>query len=218
MASIQDAVKEANNAAADMVQASGGAVIEGSVNSSGQVTTFTKPSMATVAASTGVIPRSVPYVKVNEDGIKIGKDKTYLEGFEAKISMVEDKGFQVKHTVRFGNPAQYLSTYDGSVCDKGGSWGDAIQKAKMADPKADPYPSVDVVIELTKPVKLKDETLAIGQKIGFNSSKTNFSEWSDFYQACAEAGVLGQEVDVKIGFREIDHGGNTWGVLTFELL
>jgi hypothetical protein len=218
MSGIQDAIKQANEAAANMVKDTGSEMIEGHVSPTGQVTTFAKPSMASVAASTGVIPRSVPYLKVNEDGIKIGKDKTYMTGFKAKVLMVEDKGFQAKYTIRFGNPAQYLSSYDGAICDKGGSWGDALAKAKMADPRAEPYPAVDVVLELIEEVALKDEKLAVGQKIGFNSSKTNFSEWADFYQSVAEAGLLGQTIDVQIGHKEINHNGNDWGVVTFELL
>jgi hypothetical protein len=29
---------------------------------------------------------------------------------------------------------------------------------------------------------------------------------------------MGQMVDVQIGFNEINHGGNNWGVVTFELI
>ena len=221
MASIQDAIKNANEAAASMATQQGGGtgtdVIEGHVGAGGQVTTFSKPSMSTIAASTGVIPRNTPYLKVNEDGLKIGKNRQYLEGFKGKILMQEDVGFQVKYTIRFGNPAQYFSSYDGTTCDKGGSWGDALQKAKLADPNAEPYPSVDVVIELLEDVKLKDEVLPAGSKVGFNASKTNFSEWQDFFGEVYKAGLVDQEVEVNIGFRAIEHGGNTWGVVTFAL-
>lgn len=220
MTNIQDAIKQAQQAAGDMVKSEqppgGTTTIDAYVQPSGQVVNYTKPSMATVAATTGVIPKAAPYVKVNEDGIKIGKDKQYLEGFQGRVLMVEDKGFQVKNTIRYGNPATYLSTYDGAICDKGGSWPDAVVRARMADPKAEPYASVDVVITLTEAVKLKEETLPAGTKIGFNSSKTNFSEWQDFYALCAERGLLGQLVDVTIGYKDITHGGNTWGVLTFS--
>ncbi len=219
MTSIAEAVKQAQEAAASMAQATGTDIIEGHVSPGGVVTTFAKPSMATVQAATGIIPRNTPYIKVNEFGIRIGKNKEFItDAFEVSIDMTEDQGFQVKHTIRFGNPAQYLSTYDGSICDKGGTWHDALRKAKLADPKADPYPSVDVIVTLAKPMKLKEEKLEAGAKLAFNSSKTNFSEWSDFYSAVAKAGGLGQEVGAKLGFREIQHNGNTWGVVTFELL
>ena len=218
MANIQDTINQAKEAAAAMVQTEepSTAVIEGYVQPSGQIINYSRPTMASMAASTGVIPKATPYLKVNEDGIKIGKDKTYLTGFQGRILMVEEKGFQGKWTIRYGNPAQYLSSYDGAGCDKGGTWSDAVGRARRADLKAEPYPSVDVVITLTEALKLKDETLPVGSRVGFNSSKTNFSEWGDFYALCAEKGLLGQFVDVTIGFKEITHGGNTWGVLTFS--
>lgn len=220
MANVQDAINHAQEAAAQMAAQAPqpGTQLEASVSPSGTVTTFSKPSMATVAAATGVIPRNVPYVKVNEDGIKFGKDKTYFTEFKGKVKMVEDKGFQVKMTVRFGNPAQYLSTYDGAVCDKGGSWGDAMAKARMVDPNAEPYPAADILIELTEDVNLKDEVMKAGSLVGLNTSKSNFSEWQDFYVVVADAGLLDQEVDIQFGHREIEHNGNNWGVVTFELL
>lgn len=220
MPNIQDAIKQANEAAASLTGGSetGSEMIEGSVDAAGMVTTFQKPSMATVAAATGLITRTTPYVKVNEFGIMIGKDKkTLLDGFKGQILMVEDKGFQVKHTIRFGNPATYLSTYDGAGCDKGGSWGDAMVKAKMADPKAEPYPAADIIVELSEEIKLKEQTLAAGSFVGINTSKSNFSEWQDFYQEVAAAGLLGEKVSVDLGHKEINYNGNTWGVITFRL-
>lgn len=218
MAGIQDAINQAQNTAAQMAQAQAGTdIIEGHVSQAGVVTTFSKPSMAAVVASTGVIPRNTPYIKVNEFGIRVGKNKDFLTEIPVEISMIEDEGFQVKHTLRFGNPAQYLSTYDGRVCDKGGSWQDAMMKAKQIDPSVDPYPSVDIVVTLTAPLKMKEETLPAGTLLAFNSSKSNFSEWSDFYAEVAKAGRIGETLKVTLGHREISHNGNTWGVVTFSL-
>lgn len=221
MANLQDAINQASETAGKIASEnteSAVTTIDASVNNQGTAMTYGKPSLAMAAATTGVIPRNIPYLKVNEDGIKIGKDKTYITGFKGKILMTEDQGFMMKWTIRFGNPAQYFSTYDGAVCDKGGTWADAIAKAKSVDNKADPYMSVDVVITLTEAVKLKEETLPVGTKVAFNSSKTNFSEFQDFAAEVAKAGAMGEEVDVQIGCKEINHGGNTWGVATFELL
>jgi hypothetical protein len=213
-ATIQEAIAQARAAAATMPQE--GALVEGIINDAGVVTTFARPTMAAVAAATSVIPRNTPYIKVNEFGILIGKQKKgFIDGFKAKILMQEGSGFALKYTLRFGNPAQYLSSYDGVVCDKGGSWHDAMMKAKRIDPRAEPYISVDVVMTLAADLKAGEETLPAGTKIGFNSSKTNFNEWSDFFNEVQAAGLVNQTVDVKIGYRDIEHNGNTWGVLTF---
>lgn len=223
MANIQQQIKEAKEAAAAMAAQqettppASTAVVEGHVGAGGQVRTFTKPSMATVQAAKSVIPKMTPFLKVNEFGIRIGKNKEFLDSIKVSINMTEDEGFQVKHTLRFGNPAQYLSTYDGVVCDKGGSWGDALHKANLASPGVEPYLSVDVVMKLRADIKLKEETIKAGTLLAFNSSKTNFSEWSDFYAEVAKLEALDQELDVDLGFREIQHNGNTWGVVTFSL-
>jgi hypothetical protein len=180
------------------------------------VVPFAKPSMAAVAAATGVIPRNTPYLKVNEFGILIGKQKKgFLDAFRARLLLVEDRGFQLKWTLRFGNPARYLSTYDGHTCDRGGTWGDAMMKARMIDPKVEPYVAVDVVLTLAEDLKAGDETLPAGTKVGFNSSRTNFSEWADFHALAVERGLTGEEVDVEIGHRAVTHSGNSWGVVTF---
>ena len=180
------------------------------------VVPFSKPTMASVAAASGVIPRNTPFLKVNEFGILIGKQKKgFLEGFRARLLLVEDKGFQLKWTLRFGNPAQYLSTYDGQTCDKGGSWGDAMMKARMIDPKVEPYVCVDVLLTLAEKLKAGEEVLAAGTELGFTASKTNFSEWADFHATASEEGLIGAEVSVDIGHRAVTHNGNTWGVVTF---
>jgi hypothetical protein len=209
---IPDAIAQARKVAEDNVP------IEAWQDPTGTIIPLVKPSMASVAASTGVIPRNAPYLKVNEFGILIGKQKKgFLDGFRAQLLLVEDKGFQLKWTLRFGNPAQYLSTYDGQSCDKGGTWIDAMLRARMIDPKVEPYVSVDVVLTLSEDLKAGDETLRAGTQVGFNSSKTNFSEWADFHAFAAERGLIGEEVAVEIGHRAVAHNGNNWGVVTFAL-
>lgn len=222
MAKLAQAIKDAQEAAAQTAaEDPSTAVVEAQVSPAGVVTPFVKPSMASVAAATGVIPRSTPYIKVNEFGMLVGaKSKTFIEEMEVKILMVEEEGFQVKHTVRYGVPAQYMSTFDGDICDKGGAWTDAVLKARQADPKAEVYPAADIIVTLTKDVPRtgKEEDLKAGTRLAINTSKSNFSEWSDFYAEVAKKELLGQEIDVKLGFREINHNGNTWGVITFELM
>jgi hypothetical protein len=220
MSNISDAISKATEAASTMTkeEANAPAVIDALPTSGGAVT-YGKPSLAAASATKGVIPRSVPYLKVSEHGMKIGKDKKLVDGFKAKMLMVEDEGFMLKWTIKFGaSPTVYLSTYDGVICDKGGLWTDAVMKANTVEPGSEAFLSVDAIIILDEDVKLKEETQPKGNKIAFNASKTNFSEFQEFSEAVSKAGLMGQMVDVKIGFNEINHGGNNWGVVTFELI
>jgi hypothetical protein len=220
MFNISDAISKATEAASTMTQqeANALAVIDALPTSGGAVT-YGKPSLAAASATKGVIPRSVPFTKVSQHGITIGKDKKLVDGFKAKMLMVEDEGFMLKWTIKFGaSPTVYLSTYDGVICDKGGLWTDAVMKANTVEPGSEAFLSVDAIIILDEDVKLKEETQPKGNKIAFNASKTNFSEFQEFSETVSKAGLMGQMVDVKIGFNEINHGGNNWGVVTFELI
>lgn len=217
MTDVTAAIQAAKAAAAQMVQEEKDTAIVAHV-SGGVATPMMKPSMAMAMASSSLIPKTAPYLKVNEFGLLIGKtDKKFKESFKARLLLQEDRGFQLKWTLRYGNPAQYLSTYDGLVCDKGGSWADAQAKVRAIDPKAEPYISADILVELAEDVEVTGSKIDSGTKLAINLSKTNFSEWQDFFTAASEAGVMGQEVDVTIGFRDVHWNGNDWGVITFTL-
>lgn len=222
MASIQDAINQAKDAAQDMVKdtgASAPATIEGHVTNTGQVQTFQKPTMKSVKASTGLLPRSTLYLKPTEFGFRIGKNKDLIQDFVAELDMTENKGFMLKHTIRYGKPAQYLSSYDGVACNKGGSWHDALMKAKMATPDAEPYFAAELKLVLKEPLKLKEETIAAGTIIGYDTSApSRFSDWEDFYETAFDAGVLDQVIDVKVSAKEINHNGNNWGTVALEML
>lgn len=223
MASIQEAVQMAKERAAAAAQSASTEVVEAYVpQGTNMAVSFTKPSMAVVAATTGVIPRNTPWLKVNEFGLYVGKNtKDFFDEIgPVEIDMTEDRGFMVKHTVKFGVPTQYLSTFDGVNCDKGGSWADAVARAKMSDPspKTDPFPAVDVIFTLTQDLKCKAETFPAGTRVAYGTSKTAFNDWVDFYQAVSTAGRLGTVVRAMLKHREVKHNGQTWGVVTFELL
>lgn len=225
MASIQDAINQAQDAAAQMAatenaaQENTPAVIEGHVSPGGTVTTYQAPSLSTFSAQKGLLPRNTLYLKPTEFGFRIGKNKDMVQEFVAEIDLTEGEGIQPKWTVRFGNPAQYLSSYDGVTCNKGGAWTDAVLKARMANPDVEPYPAAEVKLVLAEDLKLKEETLKAGTIIGYDtSSPSRYSDLSDFLEEAQKAGVMGTKVKVKVIAREINHNGNNWGTVAFELM
>ena len=176
-------------------------------------------SMDDAVESTGLIPGSVPYLKVNEFGLRIGNAKKFIPDFEAVIDMTAGEGFVTKTTMRYGqNPAKYVSTYDGAISDKGTPWPVEMQRAKAISPDLDPYMSADILMTLPKGVKGEDSKIDPDGQLAFVPSKSNFSNWRDFYSASKKAGLIGKKVKAKISFEDITHNGNTWGVVTFELL
>lgn len=221
MASVQEAIKAAREAAAEAV------VIEHETKGTDVATyaapaapvSYAAPSMETMAVSTGIAKLVEDWFKVNEYGITIGADRTLLKSIKVQIDMTESQGFFVKHSIKFGNPAQYFSSYDGTTCDRGGLWSDAVVKAQRADAKANPFPAADIIFILAEDVKLKDKTLPAGTKIGHTTSTSNWQDWAEFYREVAKAGLLNTVVDATLSSEAVTgkKNGYTWGIMKFKV-
>ena len=102
MASVQEAIKQAREAAADAV------VIDHEPSNlpatqapAAPPMTFMPPSMETLAVNSGISKLVETWIKVSEFGINIGTDRTPLfETIKVKINMAENDGFFVKHTIK----------------------------------------------------------------------------------------------------------------------
>lgn len=215
MADINEAINKAQEAAGEIIDAEVTQQTLPANTGGGQVVSMEKPSMDSVMTNSGIANSVDTWLKVNEHGIKIGEEKGLVDSIQVRILMVEDEGFFVKQSIKWGNPVQYASTYDGRVSDKGGSWPDQV--ARVAS-MAKPFPSADIIMVLAKPVKLKESTVPADTKLGHTLSKSNFGNWQEFYREVSKAGLLGQELEITLGAEEVNgKNGYTWGVLTFEL-
>ena len=178
------------------------------------------PSMADAMASAQMRPDE--WRKVKEHGLLLGTSRDAIETMTVEIDMTEQSGFYMKESIKYGNPAVYLSTYDGVTCDKGGAWVHAIAKAQAADPRAKPYYSVDikmVLIEAVKNAKGEAHELGVaGKTLGHSTSTSNFDEWREFYREVAAAGLVGRKVVAKLTVKPLENkAGNAWGVIDFAL-
>ena len=180
------------------------------------------PSMADAMASAQMRPDE--WLKVKEHGLLLGTSREAIEEMTVMIDMTEQNGFYMKESIKFGNPAVYMSTYDGVTCDKGGPWIAAIGKAQAADSRAKPYYSVDIKMTLMEDVKQikggkNHEFGEAGKTLGHSTSTTNFDEWREFYRECSAAGLIGQKVIAKLSAKPLENkAGNAWGVIVFTLV
>jgi hypothetical protein len=179
------------------------------------------PSMADAMASAQMRPDE--WLKVKEHGLLLGTSREAIETMTVEINMTEQDGFYMKESIKYGNPAVYMSTYDGVTCDKGGAWIAAVGKAQAADPRAKPYYSVDIKMRLTADVKTlkgkKHEFGDAGKMLGHSTSTTNFDEWREFYREVAAAGLVGRKVIAKLTAKPLENkAGNVWGVIVFTLV
>jgi hypothetical protein len=154
------------------------------------------------------------WIGVSEYGITFGQEKTLCpDEIEVEIDL---NAVAYSRTIKFGNPATYLKSYDAVTCFSGGSWEDAIARAQRADPKARDYPSADLPMLLTHDVTVKDKVVAEeGTKLGNSLSTTNWANWKNFMDGLKAQGI-GGIVRVKLGAQKrTNKNGNIWGVLTF---
>ena len=83
------------------------------------------------------------------------------------------------------------------------------------------YRSADLPMLATEQLKgkLKQVLVEPGQTIGYSLSTTNWKSFSDFYEAVKARGLQHGLVLVKLGYQaRTNTAGNSWGVVTFELM
>ena len=218
MASVQDAINQARKAAEEAVVIGSTDVAIHTHPTTAPAMSYGAPSMGNMAVTTGISKLVEDWIKVTEYGLTIGADRTILNGLKVAIDMTEGQGFFVKHSIKYGNPAQYYSSYDGTTCDRGGMWSDAVMKAQRADPKAKTFPAADIIFTLLEDVKLKDRTVPAGTKLGHTTSTSNWQDWAEFYRGVTKNDQLNTAVEAVISAEAVTgkNNGYTWGIMKFQ--
>ncbi|RWM90046.1 MAG: hypothetical protein EOR84_22825 [Mesorhizobium sp.] len=155
------------------------------------------------------------WLKVNEHGLQIGAKKPLLEEIRVRIDL-SDVGYS--ESVKYGNPATYRKTYDRVMATDGATWAQALSEARAVDPKARPYKSADINLELIDDVKLKDETVTAGTVLGHSFSTTGFKSFAKLVKQMTKDGAdpSVDTIEVTVGYIEQSSNGNTWGILDFR--
>ena len=156
------------------------------------------------------------WLKVSEHGLQIGSKKPLLEEIPVRIDMGE---IAFHTSIKYGgNPATYRKTYDNVICADGASWAQALSEARAADPKARPYRSADMQMELIEDVKLKDETVEAGTVLGHTFSTTGFKALAKLAREMRKDGADPSidTIEVTVGYLEQNGNGNSWGILDFR--
>lgn len=223
---IQEAIDKANAAAAQaaalQAQAAAMAVAAPAPATAVAVAPAPAPVKLTMETMSAGQMSVDQWIKVKEDGLKLGDKPGLIESMILGLDMTLDRGFRLKYAIKNGNPAQYAYSFDNATADGGGTWAAAIEKIQKLDPskKCSPYRAVDLPFFVIEDVKKGDQVLAkIGDTLGHTTSTTNWANWEVFYKAVEAAGLMGQKVKVKVTAQpRTNTKGNTWGVLKFELL
>lgn len=155
------------------------------------------------------------WLKVSEHGLQIGNKKPVLDQVTVRLDMSTIRFTEV---VKYGNPATYRKTSDRTMTHDGATWAQALSEARAVDPKARPYPSADIDVELVDDIKLKDETVEAGTVLGHSFSTTGFKALAKLVKRLKKDGhdTSSVTVEVTVGYIEQNSNGNTWGILDFR--
>lgn len=158
------------------------------------------------------------FIKVTDGGLLLHKDanaKTAVDKVRVAIDMTEGFGFKPLYTVSYGSPVQYVESYDGVTSTKGDSWATAVATARAVDPKAAPFQTVKVGMEMLEDA----QGLKAGTTLGLSFTRTGITNWVKLYQEVIRAGLDGRKVEVILGFKVgRKQGFRDWGIPTFELV
>lgn len=160
------------------------------------------------------------FVKVDYYGIHI-EDDGIIKELHGKIDLGSIKFPDVCRYTRAG-AHDYLRTYDGIREVKSGkAWAQALDDAKRMDDKADVYPAVEFMIELSKkPTKTGGDKPVpeAGQRVGHTTSRTGYDPVMKFLKETAAIVGPTAVVNVRVFHTAKTKGSNKWGVLGLELL
>jgi hypothetical protein len=101
------------------------------------------------------------WLKVKPYGMTIGKDTTTL--FDKLPFRIDLSTVVYCRRIRYGNPAEYRTTYDGLHDFRGGHWTDTVARARSIDPKCQgDYRSADIPLIAAEDIVAKDGTVLDG--------------------------------------------------------
>lgn len=227
MSAIQEAIKAAQTAAGEIMDAEvTSETLPASYDGAAPaVVNYAKPSMANMGTSTGISNQVSNWLKVDEFGLSIGSDKKKFDKLLFTIDMIEDKGFYVKESIKWGDPVNYASRYGGPLADNGEPWAEVVARARRIAPSAKIFPSADIILTSVNDIELKGkdpktpEKIDAGDKIGLGLAMSNWQNWVEFHKDVMVAGMSGTTVTVEISGVEVNSKkGYTWGVCSFKLI
>ena len=221
MSNIEDAIAAAKQAAADSAPdasteaAPPPAYDPPAVQAVGGVPAATAPvTMDQLMKST---IQADHWLKVNEFGLTVGKSDELLQEIIVDMDMEDVRpGFGFRAGA---NPPKYWKTYDKQYGISGEPWSECLRQARMIDPNVREYPLVDFIGSLVNDVKSGKTVLAqSGQTVAHTTSVTNWKNFNNFYRGLLKLGLEKEIVRVSLGREKRSGNGNTWGVLTFDLV
>lgn len=163
------------------------------------------------------------FLKVSEDGLKIGDNPALIEEIEVTIDLSE---VQYCEAVSYGaSPVIYKKTFDGQKAVTGENWAQVLATAKSvsSDPKkGNPFVSAEVPMTLSAEAKSMKGVLVkeVGYRVGKSLTMTEKKQWNSLIQQVKSSGLDPEKssISVKVTAKPQVKGENKWGIIDFVLL
>jgi hypothetical protein len=217
---IADQIEAGRRAAAALTASPGTALTNAAPTAVGEVATpgprLTMDTMMVQGLSVDA------FIKPNEFGtMTIGDDKKQQEGFNVEI---DTAAIMLSYAIKYGNPANYVKSYDGKVASTGGSWADAKARAQLAVGNAQiirEYNCADIPMLLLQPLQKQaaGETFPVGTKLGYSTPTTGWAAFESFINDVKAKGLMGKKVTVALTCTpRVNKANNKWGIVAFKLV
>ncbi len=204
MTSVAETLRAAEAAAAALpavVQGAGTAVAEA-------YPTGAVPSMDSFMSSGNTADY---YIQPEKNGYLQIDHKGALEEIDASIIVSEIRAVSM---IRYGNPAKYYKTYNGTHATTGESWGAILKMAHASDPKfRGDFPSVELIFVNQKEINFPKLDLIVpkGATLGYTPTATTKRLAQSFIADVKSKGL--DAVHVKLTAEKMKNASFTWGGL-----
>lgn len=155
------------------------------------------------------------YLKVTEDGIKVGKDSKFMfEELPVTIDMTTVTLFWGVRADKTYRRSYNRVTEDGT----GQPWASVVAESRRLDPKCKgDYKGADIAMTLTADLKdAKGVTIAAaGEVLGYTTSITGFGPFQELVAELNGKGLLQSTIAGTAKHAARNGNGNNWGVIEF---
>ncbi|MDR3436477.1 hypothetical protein [Telmatospirillum sp.] len=206
--SIQDAIAAAETAAASTTSAAvvidqTGSAVSTSVGLGHKITTDDV---------VGSVFNVEHYIKFTETGhIQIGAGTDLHKLLKVTLSLPE---IAPGWGIRYGNPPIYIRTTDGVTTDRGGNWGEEVDRGRRIDPRCQPFNSWQLPFTLLEDA----EPAKAGARVGYSTVWSSFKAFKDIFDKSVALYGKDATVELEISCQAVNQPGKKFGLAVFKLI
>lgn len=169
------------------------------------------------------------FIKLGDDGLKLGDGKFPATKFKLTIEGAEKGGsFRPCHCMNYQGATGYVYTksYDGvttvssNPSHNGLPWQQNCQQILQLNPKAYSFVGFELVLELAEDIESKDKKVSFeaGTLFGYTTPYTAAKTVKAIWDKAIREGKRGETIIVEVSGQEISKDGNDYKKLIMEVV